>query len=263
VPVMESVYRQFWDEPRFRATPLPVQRRAAGLLGAKSGAGFYRYVDGARVMPDAIVPTRVTPPRVWISPAEPQLAGEAAILFTSLDADIDTGDRPDPESTIVVTPLGSDVSTCCAEQELDPARTVALDMLFGSTTHRTLMCSPVTRVDIRAAMESLLTTDGGTVITIGDSAGLVAQRVVATIVNIACDIAQQGIAAPADIDLAVTLGLNYPRGPLAWGDAIGAQTVMTILTRMYALSGDPRYRVSPWLRRRAQLGVSLLHEAPA
>jgi 3-hydroxybutyryl-CoA dehydrogenase len=112
-------------------------------------------------------------------------------------------------------------------------------------------------------MESLLTADGHAVTTVQDSAGLVAQRVVATIVNIACDIAQQGIAAPADIDLAVTMGLGYPRGPLAWGDVIGAQTVLTILSRMHTLSGDPRYRVSPWLRRRAQLGLSLLHEGPA
>jgi len=78
-------------------------------------------------------------------------------------------------------------------------------------------------------------------------------------VNIACDIAQQGIAAPRDIDLAVTLGLGYPHGPLAWGDALGPAIVARILTNLQALSGDPRYRLSPWLRRRASLGVSLLH----
>ena len=91
-----------------------------------------------------------------------------------------------------------------------------------------------------------------------DSSGAVAQRVVATIVNIGCDIAQQGIAAPADIDRAVTLGLGYPHGPLAWGDRLGAATVLEILANMHAQSGDPRYRASPWLRRRAALGMSLL-----
>jgi 3-hydroxybutyryl-CoA dehydrogenase len=110
-------------------------------------------------------------------------------------------------------------------------------------------------------MESLLSADGHGVSTIHDSTGLVAQRVVATIINIACDIAQQGIAAPADIDRAVTLALGYPRGPLAWGDALGADVVCGILARMHALTGDPRYRTSPWLRRRAQLGLSLLHIA--
>jgi len=263
VPVMESVYRQYWDEPRFRPSPLLVQRRTAGLLGAKSGEGFYRYADGRRITPDVALPPRLDPPLVWISAAEPHLAGEASILLSSLGARIDTGERPDDDAIIIVTPLGQDVSTCCAEQELDPARSVALDMLFGATAHRTLMCSPVTRADVSAVMASLLTADGGHVSIIEDSAGLVGQRVVALIVNIACDIAQQGIAAPQDIDRAVMLALGYPHGPLAWGDALGPATVARVLTNMYALSGDPRYRLSPWLRRRASLDLSLLHDGTA
>jgi hypothetical protein len=93
-----------------------------------------------------------------------------------------------------------------------------------------------------------------------DSVGLVAQRVVATIVNIGCDIAQQGVASPADIDRAVNLGLGYPKGPLAFGDALGARNILAILEAMQDFYGDPRYRPSPWLKRRALLGVSLLTE---
>ena len=81
---------------------------------------------------------------------------------------------------------------------------------------------------------------------------------VAHIVNIACDIAQQGIATPHDIDRAVTLGLGYRQGPLAMGDAIGAGTILAILESLQNFYGDPRYRPSPWLKRRARLGVSLL-----
>src|SRR5262249_60079024 len=91
-----------------------------------------------------------------------------------------------------------------------------------------------------------------------DSPGFVAQRVFAQVVNIACDIAQQRIASPADIDMAVSLGLGYPQGPLAWGDAIGAPRVLAILEALHGFYGDPRYRASPWLKRRARLGVSLL-----
>jgi 3-hydroxybutyryl-CoA dehydrogenase len=120
------------------------------------------------------------------------------------------------------------------------------------------MTTPVTSAQMRDAAHGLFAGDGIPVTVIHDSPGFVAQRVIAQIVNIACDIAQQRIASPADIDLAVTLGLGYPQGPLAWGDAIGAGAVLDILEALLEFYGDPRYRPSPWLKRRAMLGVSLL-----
>ena len=69
---------------------------------------------------------------------------------------------------------------------------------------------------------------------------------------------QQRICSPQDLDRAVALGLGYPLGPLAWGDAIGAARVLEILERLQSFYGDPRYRPSPWLKRRALLGLSLL-----
>jgi 3-hydroxybutyryl-CoA dehydrogenase len=82
--------------------------------------------------------------------------------------------------------------------------------------------------------------------------------VVACIVNLACEIAQLGIAVPADIDTAVRIALGYPQGPLSWGDAIGATRVLTVLEGLQRATGDPRYRPSLWLSRRARLDVSLL-----
>ena len=92
---------------------------------------------------------------------------------------------------------------------------------------------------------------------IADSPGFVAQRVLAAIVNLGCAIAQAGIAVSDDIDDAVRLGLGYPQGPLDLGDSLGAGRVLTILENLRDATGDPRYRPSPWLRRRVQLGLSL------
>jgi 3-hydroxybutyryl-CoA dehydrogenase len=135
---------------------------------------------------------------------------------------------------------------------------VAVDPLFGFAKRRTLMTTPVTKQAVRDAAHGLLAADGVPVSVIRDSAGFVAQRVVAHIVNVGCDIAQQGIASPADLDRAVTLGLGYPKGPLAMGDAAGAGRILAVLEAMQACYHEPRYRPSPWLQRRARLGVSLL-----
>jgi len=120
------------------------------------------------------------------------------------------------------------------------------------------MSTPVTSAEMRDAAHGLLASDGVPVSVIHDSPGFVCQRVLAQIVNIASDIAQQRIASPEDIDSAVTLGLGYPSGPLAWGDALGPARILAILEALQAFYGDPRYRASPWLKRRALLGVSLL-----
>jgi 3-hydroxybutyryl-CoA dehydrogenase len=92
---------------------------------------------------------------------------------------------------------------------------------------------------------------------IKDSPGFVVQRLLAMIVNIGTRIAELRIAAPADIDTAVELGLNYPKGPLTFGDALGPARVLNVLDGMHAITHDPKYRATTWLRRRARLGVSL------
>ena len=135
---------------------------------------------------------------------------------------------------------------------------MAIDPLFGYAKRRTLMTSPATLPEVRDMAHALLASDGVPVSVIRDSPGFVAQRVAAHIVNVGCDIVQMRIASPADLDRAVTLGLGYPRGPLAMGDSIGAMRVLAILESMHDFYQEPRYRPSPWLRRRAQLGVSLL-----
>jgi hypothetical protein len=102
------------------------------------------------------------------------------------------------------------------------------------------MTTPLTSIAMREAAHGLFASDGVPVSVIRDSAGCVTQRVLAHIVNIGCDIAQQGIATPEDIDRAVTLGLGYPKGPLALGDALGAHARPS--WKICSASGDPRYR---------------------
>ena len=119
------------------------------------------------------------------------------------------------------------------------------------------MTTQVTDPRFRDQAHALFAADGTPVSVIHDSPGFVAQRVIAAIVNIGCDIAQQRIATPVDINMAVELGLAYPRGPIAWGDHLGPGRVLAILDALWNLYKDPRYRPSPWLTRRAKLGVPL------
>jgi 3-hydroxybutyryl-CoA dehydrogenase len=258
-PVMESIYHQFYEEPRFTPSPITGTRLAGGLLGRKTGEGFYRYDDGKQeVSKEAPAPT-VLPRRVWISRRYPEAREAVLVLVAKAGVPLDEGATPATDSLLVVTPYGHDATTAAVDEALDASRVVAVDTLFplGAAQRRTLMTTPATTRIARDTAHALFAADGIPVTVIRDSTGFVAQRIVATIVNIGCEIAQKQIATPADIDLAVTLGLGYPRGPLGLGDALGANTILTILRNMSSVLGEPRYRPSPWLARRAQLGLSL------
>jgi 3-hydroxybutyryl-CoA dehydrogenase len=256
-PVMESIYTQFYDEPRFRPGPLTRQRSAAGLYGRKNGRGFYTYKDNKKILPPAAPVPEILPDAIWISRAEP--AGRAALIEALADTvAIDDAERPSSRSLCLFTPIGRDTTSCAVAEKIEPERAFAVDTLFGLAGRRTVMSTPVSDTDFRDQIHAALAAGGQAVTTIHDSPGFVNQRVVALVVNIACDIAQQRIATPEDIDKAVQLGLGYPRGPLAMGDAVGAPTILRILNELMVFYGDPRYRPSPWLKRRAMLGISLL-----
>lgn len=263
-PVMESIYQQYYEEPRFRPQGLTRQMLDAGLLGKKTGHGFYVYdLQGQKLVAPEAPAQSVLPSSVWLSRARTQQAGRVEALIAALCRQagvvFEQGAKPGPAALCIVTPLGEDTSSCVLQQGLDARRSVAIETLFDSGRRRVVMSNPATEGVYLDMARGLLGIDGIPVSVLKDSAGLVAQRVVAHIINIACEIAQQGIAEPRDIDRAVQLGLAYPQGPLAWGDQLGPAVVLTILTNLFEQSGDPRYRHSPWLRRRAQLGLSLLH----
>lgn len=258
-PVTESIYQQYYQEPRYRPSIITRQRLEAGLLGRKSGQGFHRYTDGIQQVPEeAPAPRGVSFPPVWVSHARPEARVEVVRLLESLGAKVEADPRPSDDALCLVLPLGGDATSSAKAEGLDPLRTLALDTLLPLDRRRVLMATPVTAPGWRDAAHALFAADGVAVSLIHDSAGFVSQRVLAQIINIACDMAQQRIASPADIDRAIRLGLGYPQGPLSWGDALGGDTVLQVLDNLHAFYRDPRYRPSPWLTRRAMLGLSLL-----
>ena len=255
--VMQSIYDQFQQEPRFRPSSIIPPRVAAGLFGRKTSEGWYQYQDGKKrdsADADEPVPTLSQDCSVWIDPAADRHTELSAL---SNQAGARLAQSPDNASLLLIQPWGIDVSQACADLNLDASRCVAVDPLPSLEMRRTLMLSPITRAQSRDDAAAILGADNAPYTIISDSPGFVVQRMLATIVNIGANIAQRAIASVEDIDDAVRIGLGYPAGPLALGDSLGAQRVMQILEGLQRVTGDPRYRPSHWLRRRAQLGENL------
>lgn len=257
-PASELLYGQFFHEARYRPSLVMRSRLDAGILGRKVKRGFYDYSSGEQAVPSEAPAPAARPESVWVSRAEP--AGYIALtqLLDKLGVPYETHAKPSDRALILVTPLGEDTTTCVLDQGLDPKRTIAVDTLFPMAKRRTIMSCPPTEPAYRDAAHGMLASDGVPVVVTRDSPGFIAQRIIAMIVNIGCSVAQNQTASPADIDKAVTLGLNYPLGPLAFGDRLGPARILKVLTNMQRVYGDQRYRPTLWLSRRARLGVSLL-----
>ena len=254
--VMVSIYNQYFGEPMYQPSALMTTRVTGGLLGRKSKQGFYNY-DGppAATPPTVSVPEAAKPAEAWV--ADEEGGPELAQWLDKAGVKVTLGGAPAGGVLCFVTPLGEDATGAAVRLGLDPKRTVAVDLLGRFAGRRTVMKTPLTTPDALAAALAAL-SDGAPVTAINDSAGFVVQRLLAMIVNVGTRIAELRIAAPADIDVAVELGLNYPRGPLALGDMLGPARVLGVLDGMQAVTHDPKYRATAWLRRRAKLGVSLL-----
>jgi 3-hydroxybutyryl-CoA dehydrogenase len=86
----------------------------------------------------------------------------------------------------------------------------------------------------------------------------IVDRTLALLVNAAVDAVYMRVASPTDIETAMTRGVNYPKGLLAWGDEIGPATVLGRLEALQDEYGEDRYRACPLLRRRVRESRPLL-----
>lgn len=102
--------------------------------------------------------------------------------------------------------------------------------------------------------EELFQTLGFAVERVADRVGLVQMRVLATLINEAAFAVMEGVALPADIDAAMKLGTNYPKGLLAWADEIGIPVVVLVLDGLYREYQQERYRPCVLLKQYARAG---------
>ena len=103
----------------------------------------------------------------------------------------------------------------------------------------------------------LLQAAGFAISLLRDLPGLPVMRTVAMLANEAADAVNQGVCDAPAADAAMRLGVNYPRGPLAWADAVGVERICTVLANLASFYGEDRYRVSPLIQQAVFAGTNL------
>jgi 3-hydroxybutyryl-CoA dehydrogenase len=255
--VTRSVWDAFFQDPKF--TPSPAQRRLveAGLLGRKSGGGWFRYGDDPRTaerpMPWTAAPA--SPPG-WVSFSDgPHQVRELVGLIEK--AGIPVRRAEEGQHGFLTMDVGGRLlladGSLAASHGAD---TVQFDLALDyAKADRIALGVPVgTRAEVVAAAVGLFQALGKQVSVVRDTPGMIVARTVAMIVDFAADAADKGVASPEDIDTAMRLGVNYPLGPVEWGRRLGGAWVRGILGRLHEMYPTGRYAPS--------LGLSRPHTVP-
>jgi len=276
----QSMYEQSFGEPRYR--PHPIQARMVGqnALGRKTGQGFYSYVG--EQAPEQIPPkmrqcTGLVSliPGTW-APGMSENARRAGYLVHSNgyfessapSIAIAMAGRKDglrKELVKLDNFLPDDVPLLCQCVDVTitevatwierPERLAGFDgLFFAGGQAATLIASPTLTPQAKSSIENFVTSLGHLPVWIEDSPGLVLPRIVCMLANEAAFAVQERVAQPDQIDLAMRLGVNYPRGPLAWAKEIGYAHVVDVLEHLQSEFGEDRFRAAYLLRRWARLG---------
>ncbi len=263
--VTNSVYEANFFDKRF--VPSLVQREMVdgGLLGRKSGRGFYDYPAGMAALP---VPVFEAPNTA----AEITVFGRGAIA-EALDqattrALAAQGWGPAREARSNWTGLQIDGARLVmtdgrSAQELAAAMGHADIAVFDrplqwsapgpASTAKALAfaLNPGASAAWQAQAATWLHALGFTPLPLADTPGLIVARTVAMLINEAADAVLQGVCTTDGANAAMKLGVNYPQGPFEWLAGWSADEVVSLLDRLDAHYRGERYRASPWLRRRA------------
>jgi 3-hydroxybutyryl-CoA dehydrogenase len=226
--VSRSFYELSFGEPRWRPSPIQARMVAAGLHGRKSGRGYYDYTgDGPHRPADPEPPAYAASARVeGAGPLADALRLVAAGGNAGTDGAAGTAAAEDPGPTISVRGLRGTI-----EGEpfyaLTPLRLVEVTGDAGARAFAAL---------------------GLHTARVAPCAVGVLPRIVCQVINECAFALGEGVGSAQDIDAGMTLGMNYPRGPLAWGEALGFEHVLDVLDTLWEEHREERYRAAPALR---------------
>jgi 3-hydroxybutyryl-CoA dehydrogenase len=166
-----------------------------------------------------------------------------------------------PRHALLLVDTHTTLATTVAATLSNPQQVIGFSPLgtYCNSTLVTLAAPLQGTLHARQQADCFWTALGLEPVWIADTPGMVLPRIYAMLVNEATFALQEGVASPEDLDTAMKLGTNYPKGPLAWAEMVGLDTVLAILDHLWQTYRDERYRPCLLLQQYVQAGYTSIH----
>ncbi len=252
--VSQSVFDAFFNDPRYRPSLIQQEMVAAGLLGRKTGRGFYRYPQSVRetvpYAPECVQKGTVTiRGHMGLGESLRRMIRERrgiSLMESSGSGYLLAG------GCAVVLANGQTATARAREHGYKCLVHVDLALDFSRAETVVLAFSECCGQANQESVIGLFQALDKKVLVVPDTPGLIAMRTVVMLINEAAEAVLHGVASEQGVDLAMRYGVNYPEGLLAWGEKIGFLHVLRTLEGLQHWFGDDRYRPSAWLRQRVE-----------
>jgi 3-hydroxybutyryl-CoA dehydrogenase len=257
--VSRSIHAAFFGDPRYAPSLIQTEMVEAGRLGRKSGRGFYEHAPDAK-RPEPHAAGAAAPPRLITVEGDLGIAGPLIERWQSVGIDVR---RRWGEGVIRIGDLRvalTDGRGATLWSERLQAPVILFDLASDFAQCPRIALAPAAQAsegDLALAV-GLMQAAGMAVAVIDDFPAMLVMRTVAMLANEAAEAVHTGVASAEAVDQAMRQGVNYPRGPLAWAEAIGLERVQGVLDHLAQAYGEDRYRAS-WLLRRKALAKQRFH----
>lgn len=256
--VTQSVWRAFYNDQRFLPSLIQQELVEAGHLGKKTKRGFYNYAEGSSPPKPHTESIAQCPRDITIfgnSRAANALGKRLEIAGVAFKRNDASDERIAHADGVLIFETDGRTAThrtnATGIQQL-VLSDIALD--YDNATRTALAEANQAEASTKQIAIGLFQAAGYNVSCLNDVAGMAVMRTVSMLANEAADVVNQGVCDAMEADTAMRLGVNYPRGPLAWANDIGIQKVNLVLKHLGDFYGEDRYRISPLIQQAAYAG---------
>jgi len=245
--VTQSTFDSYYQDPRFKPSLTQQEFSQAGLLGRKSGAGFYPYTDGKQQNRENITKVEASNNKISEIMVYGSLgvADELIPLFKKAGIKVIEGEGDgyiefnDIKLFLANGKMASQIS-----KELNEKNIVQFDINidYELSSSITISTSLLAQQHVSSNVAALFKEIQKETIIIKDSPGMIMARTVAMLVNEASSTVTNGVCDEPSADIAMENGVNYPIGPFKWVDKVGVKSIVNILDNLESFYKDTRYR---------------------